>query len=88
MGLLISMPFLLSVIAVYRLWDTPFTFLKWVIVGITILAWLTSEAVRNSRKMELAGEGERKVTYFWVKASMFMFVSNTAVAVYGLMKTL
>lgn len=87
MALIQWIPLILSVVAVYRLWNTNYTILKWVIIGVTILAWLTNEAVKNSRKMELKGEGEKKVTYFWVKISMFIFLVNCLVAIYGLMKT-
>lgn len=85
--MILLIPLALSIIAVYRPWDMNYTVLKWAIIGVTILAWLVNEAVKNSRKMELKGKGDRKVTYFWVKVSMFMFVVNCIVAIYGLVKT-
>jgi hypothetical protein len=74
-------PLALSVWAVIRLQGTDSSGLLWTIVGVTIVAWLTNQAVRNSAKME--GK-DSDVTSFWVKASMVMFIANCGVAIAGL----
>ncbi len=77
-------PLALSVWAVIRLQGTDNSGLLWTIVGVTIVAWLTNQAVRNSAKME--GKYS-EVTRVWVKASMVMFLANCGVAIAGLVET-
>ena len=74
-------PVALSVWAVICLQGTDNSGLLWTIVGVTVVAWLTNQAVRNSAKME--GKNS-DVTNFWVKASMVMFIANCGVAIAGL----
>ena len=74
-------PLALSIWAVIRLQGTDNSELLWTIVGVTIVAWLTNQAVRNNAKME--GKYSN-VTAFWVKASMVMFIANCGVAIAGL----
>jgi hypothetical protein len=80
-------PLILSCIAVYRLWDTPHTALLWMVIGISIIAAMTNQAVRNCVRMEYTGTGDRSVTTFWTKASMVTFVGNVVVAIIGLLKS-
>jgi len=97
--LMTLIPFILSIIAVYRLWDSDHSTLKWLIIGVTIFYWLCNEAVRNSRKrqalspieikvLESTEDSDWKVTKFWMKISLGMFFINCGIAIYGIVVTL
>jgi len=81
-------PLALSIGAVWLLWGSGHIALKWVIVGVTVFAWLTNQAVRNSYRMEETGQSTTRITNFWTVASMVMFVVNCAVAVAGIVVAL
>lgn len=81
-------PLILSAIAIARLCGAGHDWLLWSIVAVTVLAWLTNAAVRNSHRMETTGLSDRQITNFWTVASMVAFLLNCGIAIWGIVVSL
>lgn len=79
---------LLSITAVYLLWNTKHTLIKWIIIGFTIISVLFNELVGKSIEM---GEEKKKsdpevarLSYFFASFIYLWFLVNFCVAVVGI----
>ena len=77
-------PNILSLIALYILFQNDQKMFMGVVIAISFISWLVNEAVRNSYAMEVSGESNRKITDFWTIGSMLLLTLKTTVAIYAI----
>jgi len=81
---MLLIPNILSLIALYILFQNDQKMFMGVIIAISFISWLVNEAVRNSYAMEVTGESNRKITDFWTTGSMICLATKTTVAIYAI----
>ena len=79
---MLLIPNILSLIALYILFQNDQKIFMGVIIAISFISWLVNEAVRNSYAMEVTGESNRNITDFWTIGSMICLALKTTIAIY------
>jgi len=69
-----------GLLALWRLWGTPYNIIWWAVLILMILGWITAQIKRTSAK----GESEQEVTGFWSCANKGILVICLILAVVGI----
>lgn len=70
----------IAVIALFRLWGTPYKILWWSILILFVLDWLTGETVKTAVK----DKSGQDVVRFWVWANMGISIACLILSIIGI----